>query len=113
MEREVIARVAGDYGHDASRLIDIVRKVQQELTYIPEEALSAVASELGIHRAQVEDVVSFYSFLQTRRRGKYTIRLSHGVVDKMCGMSEVASAFEKVLGIPIGGTTADNLISLE
>lgn len=109
----LIAKIAAEHNKDAGRLMDIVRAVQAEFGHITEDALDRIAESLDIHRVQVEDMVSFYSFLLRENKGKYVIRLCSDVVDKMSGMKEVAAAFEKELGISFGGTTPDGLVSLE
>ena len=113
MSTEVVAQIVREYGKDSSRLMDIVRKVQERFSYVSDEAVGQIAGELGLHRVQVEDMASFYSFIERRKKGTYIIRLSGGVVDRMRGMPEVAAAFTKALGIPVGGTTPDGTITLE
>jgi [NiFe] hydrogenase diaphorase moiety large subunit len=109
----LIAKVVEDCGKDPHRLMDIVRGVHEQIGYLPEEAVDGIAEALGVHRVQVADMASFYTFFEREPRGKCTIRLSNCVVDRMHGMEEVARAFEKELGISFGGTTADGMIALE
>jgi [NiFe] hydrogenase diaphorase moiety large subunit len=109
----LISKVVKEYGKDPHRLMDIVRDIHAQEGYLSDDAVNGIAQALGIHRVQVQDMVSFYSFFDREQAGKCTIRLSNCVVDRMHGMEEVAKAFEKELGIPVGQTTEDGMISLK
>jgi [NiFe] hydrogenase diaphorase moiety large subunit len=112
VDAALISRVVERFGKDPQRLMDIVREVHSELGHISEETVDAVAHALGIHRVQVADMASFYSFFEQAPGARYLIRLSNCVVDKMNGMEEVAKAFEKALGIRRGQNTPDGQIGL-
>ena len=109
----VIAKVVQEYGKDPHRLMDIVRGVHEQAGYLSDDAVDEIAKALGVHRVQVADMASFYTFFDREPAGKCTIRLSNCVVDQMHGMEAVVKAFEKELGIAIGETTPDGMISLK
>jgi [NiFe] hydrogenase diaphorase moiety large subunit len=109
----VIAKVVEGYGKDPHRLMDIVRDVHERAGYLSDDAVEEIAKALGVHRVQVADMASFYTFFDREPAGKCTIRLSNCVVDQMHGMEAVAKAFEKELGIAFGETTPDGMISLK
>ena len=109
----VITKIADSYNRDPHRLMDVVRDVHNEAGHLSDEAIEQIAKALGVHRIQVEDMASFYSFFDREPAGVGTIRLSNCVTDQMEGMKEVAAAFEKELGISFGQTTDDGLISLK
>jgi [NiFe] hydrogenase diaphorase moiety large subunit len=108
----LIAQIVERYGKDAGRLMDIVLDVHKELGYLSDDSVDDIARALGIHRVQVQDMASFYSFFSRKPAAKHTIRLSNCVVDKMHGLAEVAAAFEKALGIPFGQVTPDGSVGL-
>jgi len=112
VDAALISRVVERFGKDPQRLMDIVREVQGELGQFPQEAVDGIAKALGVHRVQVADMASFYSFIDRGEKARYTVRLSNCVVDKMQGMDEVTRAFEKALGIRCGQNTADGVFSL-
>jgi len=109
----VITKVVEEYGKDPHRLMDIVRGVHEKTGYLSDNAVDEIAGALGIHRVQVADMASFYTFFEREPTGTCTIRLSNCVVDRMHGMEDVAKAFEKELGICFGQTTPDGMISLK
>ena len=112
VDAALISRVVERFGKDPQRLMDIVREVHGELGHVSEDAVDSIAGVLGIHRVQVADMASFYSFFDREPGARYTVRLSNCVVDKMNGMQEVAAAFEKAVGVRFGQTTPDGQIGL-
>ncbi|MEJ2079242.1 MAG: NAD(P)H-dependent oxidoreductase subunit E [Acidobacteriota bacterium] len=111
-QKSTIQEVCRRYGRDRSRMLDIVREVQQQFGGVSGEAVDLIAGELGTDRVEVESVVSFYAFLDDQPGGQVVIRLCNDVVDKLQGIENVAQAFEERLGIKRGETTSDGLISL-
>ena len=107
--REVCQR----HGNDRTRMMDIVTDIQKAVGYVSGEAKDLIAAAVGTHRVEVESVVSFYSFLSDEPKGKVVIRMCDDIIDKMKGAARVLKAFETELGIGVGGTTDDGVISLE
>ncbi|MBD3246986.1 MAG: NAD(P)H-dependent oxidoreductase subunit E [Candidatus Omnitrophica bacterium] len=94
-------------------LLPRLQEIQNRRGYISDKAMQKLADELGIHPVEVYSVVSFYSFLHTKKKGKYIVRLSQCITSKMAGQEKVRKAFEKELGIRMGETTRDGKITLE
>lgn len=111
--KSTIQKVCKKNGNDRSRMMDIVREIQQECGCVCSEALDLIAKEVGTHRVEVESVVSFYAFLSTQPKGKVVIRLCNDIIDRFQGFDRVARAFKDALGIGFGETTADGKITLE
>jgi [NiFe] hydrogenase diaphorase moiety large subunit len=100
-------------GNDRGRLMDIVRGVQEEFGQVSGKAMDLIAAQVGVRRVEVESVVTFYAFLSEKPKGKFVIRVSNCVPCMMSGAGRVAKGFEEALGISMGQTTPDGLISLE
>jgi [NiFe] hydrogenase diaphorase moiety large subunit len=108
-----IAAIVAEFGADRSRLLDIVQTVQSRLGAITADAAAAIAAALGMRAVEVEDTVSFYTFLNREPKGRFYIRLSRTPVSLFSGAAEIARAFAEASGAPIGGTSADGLFTLE
>ena len=100
-------------GSDRTRLMDVVLRVQDRLGCVSPEACRTIATTLGIHAVEVEDMVSFYAFLDMHPRGRNRIRLSKGPISFMKGAEAVARAFELELGVSLGETTPDRAFTVE
>jgi Thioredoxin-like [2Fe-2S] ferredoxin/Glyceraldehyde 3-phosphate dehydrogenase, C-terminal domain len=101
---------------DRGRLLDIVQVVQHRLGYLSHDAIHAIAIGLGMHAVEVEDMASFYTFLNRTPKGRYHIRLSKTPVAMMT-RNEINAAFTKAAGsgplLGILAVTRDPLVSVD
>ena len=65
----IIATVLARQHHDGTRLVQILREVQEEHGWLPPTALTEIARAVGWPRAKVEGTANFYSFIHTRPQG--------------------------------------------
>ena len=101
------------HGGGRSALIPVLQEIQKRYSEISEYAMQEVADHLGIHPVEVYSVVSFYSFLETKSRGRFVIRLCRTISCDMAAKDRVARQLENDLGIAFGETTRDGKFSLE
>jgi len=111
--KEQVEALADQYGRDRSSLIPILQEIQKKYCYISNFAMQAVADTLGIHPVEVNSVVSFYSFLDTKPKGQFVIRLCRTISCMLKGTDRVARQLENDLGIEFGETTPDGRFTLE
>ncbi len=108
-----IAAICKSHGNDKHRMLDILRDIQDRYRCIAPSTMDAIAAATDLTRIEVEGVASFYSFLSLTPKGRITIRLCDDIVDRYAGLEDVVSAFEDVLGIGVGETSADGAFSIE
>lgn len=101
------------FGNDRTRLMDIIRTVQEKLGCVSDQAIDLIAKEVKATRADVESTVSFYAFFDKTPKGKIIIRLCNDIIDRLNGLDTIAKAFTDELGIKFGETTPDGLFTLE
>ena len=111
--KRAVSEACESVGSDATRMLDIVRGVQERLGGVPDGAVDEIARQTGTPRVEVAGVVGFYSFFRSDTGGKITIRLCDDILDRMAGYDDVRYAFEWELGIRPGETTADGAFTLE
>jgi len=109
----VLSDIIQRFGADRGRLLDIAEAIQQRFGHIGKSAVGSVAEALGMHAVEVEDMISFYAFLDRTPRGRCRVRLSRTPISLIKGAGAVAAAFEAALGISIGETTPDGDFTLE
>jgi [NiFe] hydrogenase diaphorase moiety large subunit len=100
--------------HDGlpTRLLQILREVQDSLTWLSSATLNQVAEELGISPDKVRNVAEFYSFLYTEPRGSYDILFSDNITDRMLGSRELLHYLCERLGVESNTTRADGLVTV-
>jgi NADH:ubiquinone oxidoreductase subunit E len=71
-----------------------------------------MSRELDLSTAEVYGTATFYSFLDTTRRGKYIIRICKTIVCDMHGKNQIVKTLEEQLKIKVGETTHNHKFSL-
>jgi NADH-quinone oxidoreductase subunit E len=80
--------------------------------WLPEEAMQEVADHLGLARADVEGVATYYTMYNKSPIGRHHIEICHNVMCQVYGADDLIHYCEKKLGIHAGETTADGLFTL-
>ena len=103
----------GHYPTKRSVLVPTLLYMQDELGYLTDEAVREIAQRLELTELEVRNVISYYSMLTTRPRGKYNVQVCQNISCMLCGADDVIEHVKKRLGIGHKGTTADGLFSFE
>ncbi|HPC20453.1 MAG: NAD(P)H-dependent oxidoreductase subunit E [Kiritimatiellae bacterium] len=111
MEKNIEA-ITAKYRGDATRLMDILIDIQDELGCLTPATVARIAGVLGIPQVDVEQTVSFYHFFAREPRGRFAVYLNDSVVANFYGRAEVAAAFEIAAGCRFGEVSADGLLGL-
>ncbi len=111
--REEIVVLVEKYGSSRASLMPVLQEVQKTYSQISEYAMQVIADILGIHPVEVYGVVSFYSFLENKPRGRFIIRLCRSLSCDLADKESVAKQLENELGIKFGETSSDGKFSLE
>ena len=109
---QTVSDIVQRHGGLPTRLLQILREVQDRLTWLSPEAMDAVAGEIGLSPDKVRRVAEFYSFLYTAPRGFYDILFSDNITDRMLGNRQLLRYLCDKLGVGIGQTRADGRVSV-
>ncbi len=110
---EEIAQLVDLYGKKRSSLLPILQAIEKKHRYVSDFAQQEVARLLDIHPVEVFSVVTFYSFLTHKPRGRNVVRLCQTITCDLMGKQAVADAIQRELGIEFGETTKDKKFTLE
>ncbi|MCS5422540.1 MULTISPECIES: NAD(P)H-dependent oxidoreductase subunit E [Psychrilyobacter] len=100
------------YSLEKSSILPILNELQDEYGEVGEDLMEELAHSLEIHPTEIEEVYSFYSFLN-KKRGKHVIRLCQTISCDLKGKKRLEKQLINELGIKFGETTQDGLFSLE
>ena len=100
-------RILGRFGKKRGNLIPILQKLQDNLGYLPREAMLEVAQFLDVPEIDVYSVVTFYNQFRLQPPGKHSIRVCLGTACHMKGGYITLDAWKRRLGIDRGQTTPD------
>ena len=108
----LVKELSDKHGRARESLMPILQGVVLKHNYLTDEAMVEIAKELDISAAEVYGTASFYTFLDTQRKGKYVIRVCKTITCSMKGKSDIVHTLEDMLKIKVGETTADKQFSL-
>jgi len=111
--RQDIDTLVEVYGRTRSALMPVLERIQIKYRHVSPFAMQLIADRLGIHPVEVHGVISFYSFLSEKPKGRYVVRLCRTISCDMAGKSRIARQLENDLGISFGETTKDGVFTLE
>ncbi len=108
----VLDSILDKHRRDGTRLMQILREVQEAQGWLPPPTLTAIAAAIGWPRAKVEGTADFYSFFHTQPRGKYRVLWSDNIIDRMLGNADLMAAMCKKLWLEPGRVSEDGLVSV-
>jgi len=94
-------------------LVPLLQEVQEELGYVPEEAILGISEKLGVPASEVFGVLTFYAQFRLTPQGRNLVKVCRGTACHVRGSPRILRAVENCLGIRSGETTADLEFSLE
>jgi NADH-quinone oxidoreductase subunit E len=95
-----------------SAVLPALYLAQSQQGYITANAIRHVAELLGITRADVEDVVSYYTMFFTRPVGKYVVNVCRTLSCAINGAERVTEELTAKLGIKPGDTDSSGTFTL-
>ena len=87
--------------------------VQQELGWVSPESEKVVADYLGMAPMAVHEVTTFYNMYNQQKLGKFKLNVCTNLPCQLRGGQQALVHLQKRLGISVGETTADGLITLQ
>ncbi len=101
------------YPTKRSVLVPTLLYAQDEVGSLTDEVIAELAQRLELTELEVRNVISYYSMLTTKPRGKYNVQVCTNIACMLRGGEELLGHCKKKLGIGHKGTTQDGLFTLE
>ncbi len=99
--------------HKRSAVMPLLYLAQRDEGYITKEAMNDIAGLLEITSTDVASVVGFYTLFHDEKAGKYRMQVCTDLPCAMRGADQFLEQLCGNLGVKVGETTADGLITLE
>jgi formate dehydrogenase subunit gamma len=112
-DKSAIAAIARELKDQPGALLLILRRIQDELGWIPDQTVPVIADALNLSRAEVHGVVTFYHDFRHHPAGRHVIRLCRAESCQAMGAVALARHVKRRLGIDFGQTTPDGNITLD
>lgn len=112
-DRAKVVAIIDDLRDRPGPLLVILRRIQDELGWVPADSVPIIASALRLSRAEVHGVISFYHDFKHTPLGRNVIKLCRAESCQALGAVALADHVKGRLGIDFGETTADRNFTLE
>ena len=106
---ELIAR----YPQPRSALLPILFLLQAEDGYVSPAGVAQAADLLGLTKAEVGAVATFYTMFRRRPVGKYLVSVCKTLPCELRGSREISAAMAERLEVPLGGTDQSGMVTVE
>ena len=107
------AEMVTHYPTKRSVLVPTLLYAQDEAGFLSDEVIEEIAGRLDLTELEVRNVISYYSMLTTKPRGRYNVQICTNIACMLRGGEELLEHCEKRLGVGHKETTSDGLFSLE
>lgn len=99
--------------HKRSAVMPLLYLAQREGGFITKQDIADIGEILGITQTEVASIVGFYTLYRDEQTGKYVVQVC---TDMPCALRGAEEFLEKLcdnLGIQVGGTTEDGVVTVE
>jgi len=109
----VVDRVVTELRAVPGGLLPILRGIQDELGYVPPDAVPVIADRLNLSRAEVYGVIAFYHDFRSEPPGRHVVHVCRAESCQALGAEALLTHACERLGVEVHGTSADGAITLE
>jgi NADH-quinone oxidoreductase subunit E len=107
------AEMITHYPTKRSALVPTLLYAQDEVGSLTDEVITELAQRLDLTELEVRNVMSYYSMLTTKPRGKFNVQVCTNIACMLVGGEELLDHCKKKLNVRNKGTTQDGMFSLE
>ena len=113
MDTQKIEQIIDKHHGDERALIEILLDIQNELHWLPSEALQLVSEKLQVPVSRVQHTATFYKAFSLVPKGRHEIHVCMGTACHVRGAPRVLEVVENLTGIRPGETDEDMKFSLD
>lgn len=94
-------------------LLPLLHAIQEEFGHVDEGVIPLIATGLNLSRAEVHGVVSFYHDFRAEPAGRHVVKLCRAESCQARGSAALEAAAVERLGVAMGSTRSDGMLTLE
>lgn len=99
--------------HKRSAVMPLLYLAQREEGYVTKDAMKDIAQILDITETDVASIIGFYTLYHDKKAGKYRMQICTDLPCALRGADEFLDNLCSNLGVKVGETTEDGLVTLE
>jgi len=110
---EEVKAIFVKYPVKRSAVMPLLYLAQREGGFITKEGMAEIATMLDLDVTEVASIVGFYTLYHDEKAGKYRMQVCNDLPCALRGADKFLDALCKNIGIKVGETTADGLVTVE
>ena len=107
------AEMLTHYPTRRSLLVPTLLFAQDEVGYLSDEVIHEIAGRVEVTELEVRNVISYYSLLVTKPRGRFNVQVCTNIACLLRGGEELFDHCKQKLGVGNKQTTPDGVFTLE
>jgi NADH-quinone oxidoreductase subunit E len=110
-----VKQILAKYPPDQKRaaVMPLLYLAQRDQMYVTKQAMNEIGELLGISGTDVASIVGFYTLYYDEPAGKYRVQVCTDLPCALRGAEEFMQKLCENLGIRVGGTTPDGVVTIE
>jgi NADH-quinone oxidoreductase subunit E len=113
MDTQRIEQIINTHQREPSSLIQILLDIQNEIHWLPREALQLVSERLQVPLSRIQHTATFYRAFSLVPKGRHEINICMGTACHVRGAPRVLEVVQNLIGIQPGETDPDMKFSLD
>jgi len=112
---EEVKQIFAKYPADQKRsaVMPLLYLAQRDDGYITKESMQEIAAMIGVDVTEVASIIGFYTLYHDEKAGKYRMQVCNDLPCALRGADKFLDSLCGKLGIQVGETTPDGLVTLE
>lgn len=110
---EEVKSIYAKYPVRRSAVMPLLYLAQRETGFITKESMAEIAEMLELDVTEVASIVGFYTLYHDEKAGKYRMQVCNDLPCALRGADKFLEALCQNLGIQVGETTPDGLVTVE
>ena len=111
--REKTRKIVEPWRNGKGGLIHILQAVQEQMGYLPPEALETISREMKIPSSEIYGVATFYAQFHLKPRGRHVVRVCRGTACHVRGSLKILDSVKEITGVEENQTTEDLRFTIE
>jgi formate dehydrogenase subunit gamma len=112
-DKALVESIARELKDKPGALMPILRRIQDELGWVPRDSVPVLAEILNLSRAEVHGVVSFYHDFRHAPPARNVVKVCRAESCQAMGGVALAEHIKRRLGCEFGASTSDGTFTLE
>lgn len=93
--------------------LPMMHAIQEELGFVPHEAIQRIADALNLSRADVHGVLTYYHDFRSEAPGCHVLKVCRAESCQAMGSEKLEQHLQEIHDVAMGATTADGQVTVE